>query len=219
MEVLANVLRGQEEPQTISITSTDFSSQASSAVGSSGNLQHLAQFSKITIENPWTLPDNTSEESHVSEYLSFAASPEFDLTINTSSSPTQSLTRLSRNSKPKRTKKTIEIETPPENKWIFVTEGPETHDYPTQRSGIRRGQLPAKARRKARRIREIGACWKCWVQKVPCSEGAPCETCTRNFSVLAPQMCNRTRLHEYVPVFFPGMLFSFGRWIGCCVLR
>jgi hypothetical protein len=33
------------------------------------------------------------------------------------------------------------------------------------RSGVRRGELPPEKREKAKRIRQIGACWDCWIQK------------------------------------------------------
>lgn len=188
------------------MTSTNTSSPLISAFDSSNSLHFLGQTSTSHGQSPWNQAQPFSEE-YSPGYVAFAPSPKPSQASSTTS-PSRALTHT-RNSK----KKAAPAETPPENKWIFVTEGAADPDLPTTpRTGVRRGQLPAKSRKKARRIREIGACWKCWVQKVPCSEGLPCETCAKHFLVLAPQMCCRTRLHEYVPVFFPGM-FSV---LMCC---
>jgi hypothetical protein len=42
-------------------------------------------------------------------------------------------------------------------------------DSSQEKYGRRKGKLDAKAAEKARRIRKVGACWYCWVMKVPVS--------------------------------------------------
>jgi hypothetical protein len=48
---------------------------------------------------------------------------------------------------------------------VLTVSGEETRK-PT---GCRTGQLDQKTKEKAHRIRKMGACWNCWVQKVPVS--------------------------------------------------
>ncbi|CAG8957001.1 hypothetical protein HYFRA_00012481 [Hymenoscyphus fraxineus] len=43
------------------------------------------------------------------------------------------------------------------------------------RHGVRKGKLDPDAAEKARKVRRLTACWNCWIQKVPCSIGKPCE--------------------------------------------
>lgn len=192
-----------KDPRSLSMSGTNASSPLGSVFNSCNSLPYLGQTSTSHRQSPWNSVHQGLEE-YVSDYVAFAPSPEPSRASNIMTSPNRALARTTRYKK-----KPAPAEISPENKWIFVTEGAADASSPSHRSGVRRGQLPAKSRRKARRIREIGACWKCWVQKVPCSEGEPCETCEKHFLVLAPQMCCRTRLHEYVPVFFPGMLGSY----------
>jgi hypothetical protein len=43
----------------------------------------------------------------------------------------------------------------------------------SHRSGCRKGELPPEKREKAKRIRQIGACWDCWIQKTHVSSYDP----------------------------------------------
>jgi predicted Zn-ribbon and HTH transcriptional regulator len=61
------------------------------------------------------------------------------------------------------------------------------------KAACRTGGLDPKTKEKARRIRKVGACWSCWVQKVPVSVIPRTRTSsyTNNLSVLG-----RRTLHE-----------------------
>ena len=50
----------------------------------------------------------------------------------------------------------------------FISEV-SSSDSSQDRYGRRKGKLDAKAAAKARKIRKLGACWDCWVMKVPVS--------------------------------------------------
>jgi hypothetical protein len=101
----------------------------------------------------------------------------------------------------------------------LVTERPM--ERATKKSGVRTGGLDPQAKEKARRIRQLRACWNCWVQKVPvsvfydqrllekltmrqCSEGKTCDRCRKQFSPAADQLCCRSGFKDYESLFFPG---------------
>ncbi|TVY55292.1 hypothetical protein LCER1_G004398 [Lachnellula cervina] len=77
-----------------------------------------------------------------------------------------------------------------------------------QRGGCRKGKLDPEAAEKARKIRRITACWNCWIQKVPCSVGKPCDRCRKQFSPSANNICCRSHFKEYEPALFPEYLHS-----------
>lgn len=49
----------------------------------------------------------------------------------------------------------------------FLSEHKEEEEK--QRSGVRNGKLDPEVAEKAKRMRKLKACWKCWIQKVPVS--------------------------------------------------
>ncbi|KAF4632197.1 hypothetical protein G7Y89_g5925 [Cudoniella acicularis] len=57
--------------------------------------------------------------------------------------------------------------------FTFVTQDQSGQSSPQH--GRRRGALDQETLKKVREMRKIGACWNCWVMKVPCSEGPPDE--------------------------------------------
>ncbi|PVH78181.1 hypothetical protein DL98DRAFT_516856 [Cadophora sp. DSE1049] len=89
----------------------------------------------------------------------------------------------------------------------FVSENREDEE---KRTGVRSGKLDPDVAEKAKRMRKIKACWKCWIQKVPCSEGVTCERCQKltQFSPSADQLCCRAGFVDYAAIFFPAYLHS-----------
>lgn len=87
-----------------------------------------------------------------------------------------------------------------------------TQEEPKQkRFGCRKGELPPATKEKVRRVRKLGACWPCWVLKVPCSEGDICERCKKQAvkcSPIAEQLCSRAGFIDYEETFFPEFLHS-----------
>ncbi|KAH8650830.1 hypothetical protein BGZ60DRAFT_189841 [Tricladium varicosporioides] len=77
-----------------------------------------------------------------------------------------------------------------------------------QRNGIRRGPLEPKVAEKATGVRRQGACWNCWIQKVPCSIGHPCERCKKHFSPNPEAACSHAKFKDYECYFFPDFLHS-----------
>ncbi|TVY80421.1 hypothetical protein LSUE1_G003277 [Lachnellula suecica] len=76
-------------------------------------------------------------------------------------------------------------------------------EHTGQRGGCRKGKLDPEAAEKARKIRRLTACWNCWIQKVPCSEGKPCDRCRKQFSPSSNQLCCRSHFKEFEPALFP----------------
>ncbi|KAH8654023.1 hypothetical protein BGZ60DRAFT_159513 [Tricladium varicosporioides] len=68
----------------------------------------------------------------------------------------------------------------------------------------RHGVLPADKARKAKEMRDVGACLPCWLLKVPCSTGKVCDKCrnSKSFSIGSP-ICTRKHLEDYTGLFFP----------------
>ncbi|KAH7409147.1 hypothetical protein BKA64DRAFT_704932 [Cadophora sp. MPI-SDFR-AT-0126] len=89
----------------------------------------------------------------------------------------------------------------------FVSENREDEE---KRTGVRSGKLDPDVAEKAKRMRKIKACWKCWIQKVPCSEGDTCERCQKltQFSPSADQLCCRAGFVDYAVIFFPAYMHS-----------
>jgi hypothetical protein len=128
-------------------------------------------------EEPWNPMDHVASR-YVSGDTAFAPSPEpaehqdqEDQGTGSAVSPQRTHSSQSRamvgksrpiKSKTKGKQKTMD------NKWIFVTEQ-MNEEANQRRPGVRKGQLAPQVAKKARRIREIKACWKCRVQKVPVS--------------------------------------------------
>jgi hypothetical protein len=104
-----------------------------------------------------------------------------------------------------------------------VSEIPE--EAARKKGGKRTGGLDPETKEKARRIRQMRACWNCWVQKVPvsvyghpmllerltitqCSEGKTCLRCQslsrKQFSPSAHQLCCRSGFKDYESTLFPG---------------
>lgn len=83
-----------------------------------------------------------------------------------------------------------------------------SEEHINQRGGVRKGKLDPDAAEKARKIRRITACWNCWIQKVPCSEGVSCDRCRRQFSPSSNQVCCRSHFKEYESALFPEYLHS-----------
>ncbi|KAG4429102.1 hypothetical protein IFR05_015416 [Cadophora sp. M221] len=92
----------------------------------------------------------------------------------------------------------------------FVSENKREEE--THRNGVRTGKLKPEAAERAKRIRKLGACWPCWILKVPCSEGEICERCKKSkqafMSPTADQLCCRQGFKDHVEVFFPTFLHS-----------
>jgi len=92
--------------------------------------------------------------------------------------------------------------------FVFEKKGEEE----THRTGVRTGKLGREAAEKAKRMRKVGACWPCWILKVPCSEGEICARCKKSkqafISPSADQLCCRQGMKDHVDVFFPKFLHS-----------
>ncbi len=88
----------------------------------------------------------------------------------------------------------------------------------------RKGALDAETLRKAREVRKLGACWNCWVMKIPvsclppeswlsltmnqCSEGSICDRCRKKSNSPVYRLCNRNPFTAYGDLLFPGNLPS-----------
>ncbi|KAE9364605.1 hypothetical protein N431DRAFT_354919 [Stipitochalara longipes BDJ] len=72
----------------------------------------------------------------------------------------------------------------------------------------RKGALDAETLRKAREVRKLGACWNCWVMKIPCSEGSICDRCRKKASSPVYRLCNRNPFTAYGDLLFPDYLIS-----------
>lgn len=68
----------------------------------------------------------------------------------------------------------------------------------------RRGPLDGPTVKRARDVRKVGACWNCWLMKVPCSLGDPCDRCQKNLSHSPMRACSRAPLSKLTEAFFPG---------------
>ncbi|KAH8654095.1 hypothetical protein BGZ60DRAFT_160618 [Tricladium varicosporioides] len=77
----------------------------------------------------------------------------------------------------------------PPNPLTFINH--DGHSPHNSQLGRRRGPLDEESLKKVREIRKIGACWNCWVLKVPCSEGQPDQPCGRCKRGIASQVCSR----------------------------
>ncbi|RDW64864.1 hypothetical protein BP6252_10515 [Coleophoma cylindrospora] len=78
-----------------------------------------------------------------------------------------------------------------------------------RRHGHRKGKLTREAANKAKIIRGIKSCWRCWNLKIPCSQDEVCKACVKHCSALSPtnyQLCCRTGFDEYESSFFPDYL-------------
>jgi hypothetical protein len=188
-------------------------------------------------EAPWTPVDQRVARYPVG-FVAFAPSPgpngEFYADYKTSVPPSPEATEV-----PKNQEKRSYPEWAPSSKgkgkepsWehVVVAKGglltvSEIPDEETRRSGgYRTGKLDPQTKEKAHRIRKMGACWKCWIGKVPvsfiphgkfsalttgqCSEGEPCSKCLslirKDPSLTAEHLCWRSSFKEYEPTFFPG---------------
>ncbi|TVY47817.1 hypothetical protein LOCC1_G003937 [Lachnellula occidentalis] len=72
----------------------------------------------------------------------------------------------------------------------------------------RRGPLDQSTFNKAKDVRRVGACWNCWLMKVPCSLGDPCDRCEKILSPSPLEVCSRAPLTTHTGVFFPDFLHS-----------
>ncbi|PMD37324.1 hypothetical protein L207DRAFT_73683 [Hyaloscypha variabilis F] len=72
----------------------------------------------------------------------------------------------------------------------------------------RKGALDAETLRKAREVRKLGACWNCWVMKIPCSEGSICDRCRKKSNSPVYRLCNRNPFTAYAELLFPDYLIS-----------
>ncbi|RDW68411.1 hypothetical protein BP5796_09068 [Coleophoma crateriformis] len=94
-----------------------------------------------------------------------------------------------------------------------------------RRHGHRKGKLTREAANKAKIIRGMKSCWRCWNLKIPvryassrhakitdsmqCSEDEVCKACIKHCSAPSPandQLCCRTGFDEYESAFFPEYL-------------
>ncbi|CZR56777.1 uncharacterized protein PAC_06666 [Phialocephala subalpina] len=80
-----------------------------------------------------------------------------------------------------------------------------------RRHGGRRGALDSETLEKSREVRKLGACWNCWVLKVPCSEGFRCERCQNKVVTGSHtyRFCNRgTFSSVFMSFLFPDFMFD-----------
>ncbi|KAH9224397.1 hypothetical protein DL95DRAFT_452165 [Leptodontidium sp. 2 PMI_412] len=86
----------------------------------------------------------------------------------------------------------------------------ENKEEDKQRTGVRNGKLPREVAEKAKRMRKLKACWRCWNLKVPCSEGSICGRCEKvqQSSPTSDQLCCRTGFKDYDVIFFPEQMHS-----------
>ncbi|KAH7388962.1 hypothetical protein BKA64DRAFT_126310 [Cadophora sp. MPI-SDFR-AT-0126] len=78
---------------------------------------------------------------------------------------------------------------------------------PARTHGGRKGALPPATLKKSREVRKVGACWNCWVMKMPCSEGSICQRCQKKGTQSYPP-CNRTPFASYTNILFPEWIIS-----------
>jgi hypothetical protein len=194
-------------------------------------------------DDPWT-PVDQRMPLYPSGFVAFAPSPgpnvDFSYAQYGTSVPPSPETSKSSQSQEKRTRSGRTSSTKRKEReqgWehVVVAQGgllkvsEISEEEPRRPTGCRTGGLDPKTKEKARRIRKVGACWSCWVQKVPvsviprqkpprilttcqCSEGEPCTKCrnvARKQSLLVPhQLCWRSGFKDYESTFFPGNIPS-----------
>ncbi|KAL2062626.1 hypothetical protein VTL71DRAFT_5698 [Oculimacula yallundae] len=73
--------------------------------------------------------------------------------------------------------------------------------------GGRKGALQPATLKKSREIRRVGACWNCWVMKMPCSEGSICQRCEKRGTAFYPQ-CSRAPFVAYTDILLPEWIIS-----------
>ncbi|KAH9205613.1 hypothetical protein DL95DRAFT_85541 [Leptodontidium sp. 2 PMI_412] len=81
-------------------------------------------------------------------------------------------------------------------------------DDDRSRHGSRNGKLSPEVAEKAKRMRKLGACWRCRILKVPCSAGETCDRCNKvsQGSPDAHFLCSRASFRDYSEIFFPDFL-------------
>jgi len=179
-----------------------------------------------TFDDPWS-PVEQRVPAFPAGFVAFAPSPgpnaEFYAKSESASVPPSPESRKSTQSPeeksfPGRTAKGKEKVNSPRWEHIVVSKGglhrmseiPEVDSK--RKSGVRNGKLDPKTKEKARRIRKISACWTCWIQKVPCSEGEMCERCRtqcrKQPSLSTQRLCWRSGFKDYAATFFPDFMHA-----------
>ncbi|KAK0123923.1 hypothetical protein ONS95_008913 [Cadophora gregata] len=91
--------------------------------------------------------------------------------------------------------------------FTFVTNDANDTHAPARTHGGRKGALPPATLKKSREVRKVGACWNCWVMKMPCSEGSTCQRCQKKGTKPYPR-CNRAPFDSYTDILFPEWIIS-----------
>ncbi|KAH7324047.1 hypothetical protein BKA65DRAFT_511966 [Rhexocercosporidium sp. MPI-PUGE-AT-0058] len=91
--------------------------------------------------------------------------------------------------------------------FTFVAHNRTDPHVPTRTHGGRKGALPPATLKKTREVRRVGACWNCWVMKMPCSEGMICQRCEKK-GAKSPARCNRAPFAAYMDTLFPEWIIS-----------
>ncbi|KAI9724511.1 MAG: hypothetical protein M1812_000579 [Candelaria pacifica] len=109
------------------------------------------------------------------------------------------------------TSKVMESPTQRAFKWIHYDPHTAMHDagedtdsscvYRSKRG--RKGPLEVVKREKVRRIRQLGACWRCRLTKKPCDDGIPCRQCIIQEYQKGLSLCFRSALDDLSEVLLP----------------
>ncbi|KAH9215926.1 hypothetical protein DL95DRAFT_388239 [Leptodontidium sp. 2 PMI_412] len=91
--------------------------------------------------------------------------------------------------------------------FTFVAHDGNEPPIPARTHGGRRGALPPATLKKAREVRKVGACWNCWVMKMPCSEGSICQRCLKK-GIKSNARCDRAPFAAYMDTLFPEWIIS-----------
>ncbi|KAG4443108.1 hypothetical protein IFR05_001434 [Cadophora sp. M221] len=147
--------------------------------------------------------DGTSVPLSMSERVSSSASPSDIISAGSPDSTSRELLRKAHSEQARYDSPTGSSPTA----FTFVAhDGNEAH-VPARTHGGRKGALPPATLKKSREVRRVGACWNCWVMKMPCSEGTICQRCQKK-GTKSIFRCNRAPFAAYMDTLFPEWIIS-----------
>ncbi|PVH76538.1 hypothetical protein DL98DRAFT_291287 [Cadophora sp. DSE1049] len=145
--------------------------------------------------------DGTLGPFSIFERMSSSTSPGAFSQVGSPAAPSPG--NLPKNNTPELLKSNSSTTSSPTTFTFVAHDGNEAHG-PARTHGGRKGALPPATLKKSREVRKVGACWNCWVMKMPCSEGSTCQRCQKKGTKSYPR-CNRAPFASYTDTLFPGM--------------
>ncbi|KAF4631616.1 hypothetical protein G7Y89_g6514 [Cudoniella acicularis] len=175
---------------------TDFSLGSVTMNASSASPE--ARLDTVSAEDFWSSDTYLQVTTNDSASSGFQDSPEWEILDSNSLQPKRTQSRSS-----KCGNKSNTIKWGPGNS--SENESHNSKDLMKKpKAGRRNGSLPASTAEKARNMRRIRACLPCWLLKVPCTDGNPCNRCkTLTKLSMGRLVCTRQHLEDYLEVFFP----------------